>query len=576
VFKALNAGSHVAICAPATLSLPDGIADLCAKAVSVGKFNKDSLAAALAMFHGMADLPSLPDEEWARLANPMDLVAAKQCGPGREVEALRDQVVRRLESTKPPTTAVALADLSGIGAAHDWARKLIADLKSAVAGEIGWDEVDKGALLVGPPGTGKTSVARAIAAESGVRMVATTATSWQTAGALDAVLSSMSRDFAKAAEVGPSILFIDEIDAVGSREAGGAGGSGHAQWIAWTVNHLLALMDGFDKSRQVVVIAATNHPEKVDPALRRSGRLDRAIKIPLPGVKALGGIYRHYLKGVAHSMGDADVAECAASSIGNTGADVERHVREARRAARMAKRPVSKQDLLGAIYDTPDEGQRQPMGKAELANTAWHEAGHAVLAATGGPEALSSVRYISIVPRADGTLGFVATSPKEGRVSMTAKSGRHRLEMLLAGRAAEETAFGKEGVTGGCASDLAAATRLALSMRSSMGLGAKGRLAVFESKEGFDDEIELMLQEAYASARAKLAEHRGLLDALARELLEHSEISGSRFAALAALHGVAVSEGAEPNLLPRPSVDLHAHFLRQAAGFPSGGRMSAA
>jgi ATP-dependent Zn protease len=344
----------------------------------------------------------------------------------------------------------------------------------------------------------------------------------------------MEKDFERAAEMSPCILFVDEIDAIGSRTEDGEGAQ-HSQWVRWTVNHLLALMDGFSKSRKVVVLGATNHAVKVDPALRRSGRLDRTIRIPLPNRPALVAIYSHYLSAASHNLSAVDVDELGQCSVGMSGADVERFVREGRRRARNRKRPLILPDILESIYATPPEEARIALLPDELESTAWHEAGHAVMM-WSGPERAVGLNYISIVPRPDGTLGFMAQSSREGQHSFTRAKLVHELAVLLGGRAAEEIRFGKEGVSSGCISDLRVASNLGMDIVGRLGLGAAGRLATpygERAHQELADDVEAELQSAYSTALATLSEHQPLLERIATALIDKSEISGAEFKRIA-------------------------------------------
>jgi ATP-dependent Zn protease len=308
-------------------------------------------------------------------------------------------------------------------------------------------------------------------------------------------------------------------------------------------------MDGFSKSRtrRIVVLGATNHATKVDPALRRSGRLDRLITIPLPNRPALAAIYGHYLSGFAHALSQDDVSELAQCSVGASGADVERYVREARRRARSKGRVLVNADVLESVYNTPSEDMRQPMQIEELEATAWHEAGHAVMM-WAGPDRATTLNYISVVPRADGKVGFMAHGGKEGRYSITRAQGIARLEVLMAGRAAEELRFGRDGVSSGCHGDLERAAELATTLIAKLGLGKAGRFSASNSTlalETLAEDVEAELQQAYANALKTLSTHRGLVERVAQSLMDKSEISGPDFLRMATGYQVEAAAGSK-------------------------------
>lgn len=532
IVEALDAGQHVVCVALESQQLDSSITELVSLELDLPRFDGPSLANACAALFALKNLPAIPEADWIPLVGPADLVACARVPVTGMVSCLKAKVRQRVDASRPEGDIISLDKLKGLGEAKEWASSLIADVKSAREGRISWDEVDRGALLHGAPGVGKTSLARAIASDSGMRMVSTTASQWHGAGSLDDVLQAMEKDFARAAELSPCVLFIDEIDAIGSR-TGGSNDGKYDQWITWTVNHLLALMDGFARNRKIVVLGATNHPEKVDPALRRSGRLDRLITIPLPNRLALESIFSHYLNGFENGICSADIGELAACSVGVSGADVERFVREARRRARKASRPMCKTDVLESIFQTPSPDCRSPMRPEEVELVAYHEAGHAVLKWLG-PEGGTDIRYISIVPRADGMAGFMAHAPQDGRLSVNRTQARHHLAVLLAGRAAEQVKFGEDGVTSGGAGDLVMATESARRMVRLFGFGRSGRLAYMgDDHPGLADEVERELQEAYAASLKTLQQHGILLERVAQALIDKSELAGGEFLSIA-------------------------------------------
>ncbi|HJP89521.1 MAG TPA: AAA family ATPase, partial [Candidatus Limnocylindrales bacterium] len=257
-----------------------------------------------------------------------------QLPPGKAFAYIRAQVGDRLRSVDPGR-GLGLEDLFGMGEARLWAEDLIADIHAAIAGTLPWSQVDMGALLVGPPGTGKTTLANAIAKGCGIKFIQGSASSWMAEGvSLGPHIAAIRKTFAEARDYAPSILFIDEIDSIGSRER--LEGDRNSLYITEVINAVLEQMQGLDAAAPVVVIGATNHENAVDPALRRSGRLDRVIRIPRPNAAALANIYSIHLgklgSGTTFDAG-VDTTALGRLSIGLTGADVERIVRGAARRA---------------------------------------------------------------------------------------------------------------------------------------------------------------------------------------------------------------------------------------------------
>jgi AAA+ superfamily predicted ATPase len=451
------------------------------------------------------------------------------------LEYVRAQVMERLQAVTAEH-ALSLKELHGLGEARQFAEDLIADIHAAIRGELPWSQVDRGALLVGPPGTGKTTLARAIAKDCGVRFINASAAGWQAEGvSLGPHIAAIRRTFAEARAYAPSILFIDEIDSLGNREQ--FAGTNNSIYQTEVVNAVLEQMQGLDPSAPVFVIGATNHEQNVDTALRRSGRLDRIVRIPRPNSESLAKIYGHYiskLDEVDAALGDVssiDLVRLGKLSIGLTGADVERIVRGAARRARKARRSLRDEDLLAEITNKPrNETNNLRLTPQELERTAVHEAGHAValfLSASRGAD----IGFVSIVPRDDGTLGFVAPLPDE-RVHLTREDYCERIEVYLAGRAAEELHYGKEHVSGGVVSDLRAATAIATRMVTQLGLGGQSLFWSETITPAGVAVAESILQSEYERILGKLTSHRHLVNALSDALIERQELAGDEVRAL--------------------------------------------
>jgi AAA+ superfamily predicted ATPase len=440
---------------------------------------------------------------------------------------IRAQVTERITAIDP-REGLGLKDLHGLGEARQFAEDLIADIHSAIAGRLDWSQVDRGALLVGAPGTGKTTLARAIAKDCGVRFIQGSASTWMAQGvSLGPHITAIRKTFTEARDYAPSILFIDEIDSIGSREQ--IRGDHNSLYQTEVINAVLEQMQGLDPTAPVFVIGATNYEEGVDPALRRAGRLDRTIRIPRPNGQALDLIYQHYLKALTNGQGigpDVDTAALGQLSVGLTGADVERFVRGASRRARKAGRALAQTDVIAEITNKPRSDAESPrLSPADLERTAVHEAGHALAAFLSGTRG-ADIGFVTIVPRDDGTLGFMARVPDE-RIHLTRRDYEDKLDVFLAGRAAEELRYGIDEVSSGAASDLQAATELVTRMVTRLGLGGNGRLLWSQSMTGTDmDVAAAILSESYTRVLANLARNVARLDALAVELSGRQELRG--------------------------------------------------
>lgn len=470
--------------------------------------------------------------EWTRYLLHTDFHAPLRLDlpPDESVAYLRERCNARLAQVSA-IDSPGLEDLHGLGEARQVADDLIADVAAARAGRIPWSSVDRGVLLVGPPGTGKTTLARAIARASEVKFIHGSAAQWQSAGALDMHLKAIRETFAEARRYAPAILFIDEIDSLGSREQ--LSGS-NAIYQTDVINAVLEQLQGMDPEEPVMVIGATNYVDKVDPALRRPGRLDQVVVIPRPNVAALGRIFTHHLRphrDAGQLAPDVDERAVAPLAFGLTGADVEFFVRGAARRARKEGRPITQGDLIAEVTRRPRHpGSVLRLLPKEMHRVAVHEAGHALgtlLEGDGG----TPIAFLSIIPRTDGSLGFTATVPDEGAV-MTRRQALDRLRTILSGRAAEELVFGADevglGAGGGESSDLAVATRIATHLVCSTGLGGNGRLAWTSTPSRAQlAQVEALLGDAYRAAQRLLGQHRATLERIVEALLAAQELDGA-------------------------------------------------
>jgi SpoVK/Ycf46/Vps4 family AAA+-type ATPase len=474
-----------------------------------------------------------PSADWPRYLHHTDFHAPIRLAMSAEetVAFLRGRSQERLAQVSPGDSP-RLDELHGMGEAREVAEDLIADIAAARSGRIPWGAVDRGLLLVGSPGTGKTTLVKAIARACDVKFVHASATQWQSMGALDAHLRAMRESFNEARRYAPAILFIDEIDSIGNRELL----TGHnAGYFTDVINALLEQMQGMNADEPVIVIAATNHVAKVDPALRRAGRLDQTISIPLPSVAALEQIFKFYLKQYHQEAlvgRDIDELLLAQLAFGLTGADVEFFVRGAARRARKDARKIMQADLSAEVTRRP----RQRNGLFRLSaddmqRVAVHEGGHA-LCAVLGDQNHAPPSYVSIIPRSDGSLGFMATIPSDSML-LTRGQIHARLRTILAGRAAEELVFGDDGVSSGAggteSSDLAVATRLSTYVVCASGLGPANSLywTAAPSAKQLQD-AEQLLAEAYRATVRMLSANRAALERISARLVAEQELTGQQ------------------------------------------------
>jgi ATP-dependent Zn protease len=372
---------------------------------------------------------------------------------------------------------------------------------------------------------GKSSLARAIARAAGVRYVETSAFGWTaTEKQPDLGLQRLLADFQEALSAAPAVFFIGDVDVFGSMP-----------WAMLTgpfVQHLQSLKG----EPGLVIVAGVQTSKAVPLPLRQRGALETIIAVPLPNSQVLARMYERMLKDRTHSLTPADFEAIGRLSLGVSGDGVELVVRRAlRRARKDDHRPVTKDDLASTlvqeVHGARSESRGRLMNKEELLNTAYHEAGHAILQLMHRRN--PGLRYATIVPREDGTLGFVWPATDESRYSATREDMIDEIRVALAGRAAEEVFGGKDNITGGCVSDLAAAAwhlRLMLTRT-----GHNGLLSLdvrLEDSPELRARAEEILNAEYAHVLAVLQRHRPLLDQVAQMLIERQEVSGDELAAL--------------------------------------------
>ena len=406
--------------------------------------------------------------------------------------------------------------------------------------EIG-AKLPKGALLIGPPGTGKTLLAKAVAGEAGVPFFSLSGSEF--VEMFVGVGASRVRDlFRQAVENAPCIVFIDEIDAIGKSRDNGLGSNDEREQ---TLNQLLSEMDGFDSSKGVVILAATNRPEVLDKALLRPGRFDRRITVDLPDQEGRVAILKVHAKDV--KMADnVDFEVIARATAGASGADLENIINEAAlHAVRAGKKTVTQKELEEAveIILAGEEKKNRVMSDQEKRIVAYHETGHALLTALLSHT--EPVHKITIIPRTSGTLGYVMHVAKKQKVLFSREELMDEITILCAGRAAEELHFGS--VTTGAANDIERASELSRALvakysmtdgfgftawekSQSLFLGGSSSLDCSdETALRIDNEVIRLTQQAYATASSVLKTHEATLDSLAATLFDKENITGEEF-----------------------------------------------
>ena len=443
------------------------------------------------------------------------------------------------------TTGVTFADVAGQDEAKESLVEIIDFLHNPGKYTAIGAKLPKGALLVGSPGTGKTLLAKAVAGEAGVPFFSISGSGF--VEMFVGVGASRVRDlFQEAAKVAPCIIFIDEIDAIGkTRDSRFGGGNDEREQ---TLNQLLAEMDGFDPSKGIIVLAATNRPEVLDKALLRPGRFDRRITVDRPNLAGrLATLQVHTRK--IRMAEDVDLNKIAQATAGCVGADLANTVNEAAlRAVRHNRHAVNQEDLLASfeVVIAGAEKKGTVITEQEKKIIAYHEVGHALAAAK--QKNAQPVTKITIVPHTEGALGYTLHLPEEEKFLMSKEDILTEIRTLLAGRCAEELVFDTQ--TSGAANDIERATELARNLVARFGMNEKfGMMALGSvqsqyldggysmncAQETFalaDKEVAALLQKCHDEAKALLEENREMLDKIASYLFEKETITGSQMMAI--------------------------------------------
>lgn len=437
-----------------------------------------------------------------------------------------------LSSSEPGAAKVVpLQRLHGVDDAKKWAQDLKTDLERYRAGHIAWSELSRGLLLSGAPGTAKTTLAASIAEFCDLAFISTSYAEWQRRGGghLGDVLKGIAATFAEARSRKPALLFIDELDTVGSRRREG-------KWEEWwraIINALLPELDGTTDNEGLIFMAASNHPNLIDPALLRSGRLEEHINLSLPDAEALVKIYVDELESEAEE--NINLNEIGGVSLGMTGADVVKTCKTARRRARSADRLVNFDDLLAAI-----SGDQFSPDAEKLYRIAVHEVGHAIIASIL-PELC--LEHVSVVGRGD-TLGGTAMGMRSDK-PMTLSSLEAYVTAILGGRAAEQVVFGEvtAGAGGRDGSDLSRATQLAAQAELSLGLHKNGLIwyepqsteqlaKLFALRPDLELAVRVRLDHAYCVAVQLIQAKAPLVQRVAEQLVLRKVMTGAEIATL--------------------------------------------
>jgi len=483
---------------------------------------------------------------WIFLSRQMQGGAGKAMGFGKSRAKMLTEAHGR----------VTFEDVAGVDEAKQDLQEIVEFLRDPGKFQRLGGRIPRGVLLVGPPGTGKTLIARAVAGEANVPFFTISGSDF--VEMFVGVGASRVRDmFEQAKKNAPCIIFIDEIDAVGRHRGAGLGGGNDER--EQTLNQLLVEMDGFEANEGVILIAATNRPDVLDPALLRPGRFDRQVVVPNPDVVGREQILKVHVRKVPLAP-DINLKTIARGTPGFSGADLMNLVNEAAlTAARRNKRMVTQAEFEEAKDKVMMGAERKSlvMTEEEKLLTAYHEGGHAIVGLN--VPATDPIHKATIIPRGRA-LGMVMQLPERDKLSMSLEQMTSRLAIMMGGRVAEELIFGREKVTSGAASDIEQATRLARMMVTRWGLSEElGTVSYGENQDEvflgmsvsrtqnaseatvqkIDSEIKRLVEEGYKEATRILTEKRADLEALAKGLLEFETLTGEEI--------VDLLKGKKPN-----------------------------
>ena len=506
---------------------------LLSSGVQFGGVIQKELPAAVSMMLSFV----VPFALMALLGTFMFRMIAKKMGPGNAMSFGKSNAKVYVEAQ----TGKTFADVAGQDEAKEALQELVDFLHAPEKYSKIGAQLPKGALLVGPPGTGKTLLAKAVAGEAGVPFFSISGSEF--VEMFVGMGAARVRDlFKQAQEKAPCIVFIDEIDTIGKRRDSTMGGNDEREQ---TLNQLLSEMDGFDGSRGVIILAATNRPESLDPALLRPGRFDRRIPVELPDLEGRIAILKVHAKDV-HVAPGVDFGVIARATAGASGAELANIINEgALRAVRCGREQVEQQDFEEAVETVIAGYQRKnsAINEKEKQIVAYHEIGHALVAAKQKDSA--PVHKITIVPRTSGALGYTMQVDEQERKLLSREEALAKIATLTGGRAAEELIFGTG--SSGASNDIEQATKLARAMIARYGmsdefdmvametvtnqyLGGDSSLAcASDTQKRIDEKVVELVKAQHEKARKLLTDNRAKLDKLAQYLYEKETVTGEEF-----------------------------------------------
>ncbi|QRM56892.1 AAA family ATPase [Sinorhizobium sp. BG8] len=491
--------------------------------VSVAPPTRRQAAAALRRF-GIPvterDVEILISESWSRLHHAFQ--TRRQ--PAAALERLRQYPRAARIAADNEAEGPTLDEMHGFGSLLDWGRDLAFDLEEYKAGRIPWGDVDSGILIFGPPGSGKTLFAGALAKTCGVPLIYGSVSSWQTAGALDEHLKAMRASFEEAKGKAPAILLVDEVDTFGDRSETDR----NRGYMRAVIAAFLELLDGFYRRKGVVVVSACNNPEQIDPAIRRAGRLGQHFEVTLPDDNARLSILKY------HSGLDLDPNQAEQFTLateGYSGADIEQLVRFAKRSARRRKQDFAGEHIVGELPPAPE------LPAEYLRSVAVHEAGHAVVAVELGFGELVNLKIASYAIPGNGNQVGGATYAMPRHMRRTRAAYLDDIAVSLGGIAAETVVFDAffDGAAGSHTADLNTVTRTATLLEAGLGMGhtlvvadnAVGRLDLLRANDpGLRKRVHDVIANEFERAKDIIRNRRSALDEIAARLIQAKSLSG--------------------------------------------------
>lgn len=542
---ALETRRAIVAVAVAAGTLPTALRALTPTMIHLAPLDQSMLAAILT--DAYPDTGDRGDGVGAALARLPEDARCKGLGPDELVLALRSPTLEGAIAALVLAAALDTADGPGLPdfplpqEVREPLEQMVTDLLAWQAGEIPWKDVTRGLLLSGPPGSGKTEIPRLIAKSAGINVISGSIADWSSEGSRGSEVIKAMRDcFARAAALAPAVLFIDEVDAVGDRDRPH---DTNSTWTEYVVTGLLAAMDGFEGHEGVVIMGATNHPDRIDKAIRRPGRFDRVLHLGYPTHDLIPAAIRWQ---AWPDLADVDLTGLAAQASGMSGADIAGLVRTARARARRAKRPLTCDDLSATLRDL-----RPPVPEELRWQIAVHEAGHAI---TGAATGIAHPQMLAL--RGSGGVTQQALLRRSQRRNEIADA----LANDLGGRAAEILIFGEPsgGAGGDANSDLARATQTAAALELSWGLGddlvwlgdPETVLARLRLEPLLRARVEARLQAAQARALRIVDANRAVLEQMAAALLRTGVLTGPELEALVAQVVPDAAAGPVPGQIP--------------------------